>query len=422
MKKIILTSCSVFLVAILAIAGYSLYKMPVDYISLDINPSIELGINAFNKVISVNAVNQDGEILLEETDVINQKVPDAISKLLVTAAEKDYISDDGSTVVAITAESKSQKKAERLQNLGSKAVENAARGINVIVAVYKDASDLSLRNEAKSLGISPGKLKLIKTLQVLDPTITIDQYKDAKVSEIMSDVKVLIEENKDTDVPARTKAIIDRLKETSIDSDLNVKRSEIKDMKEKAKSEFFEIKKQAEEIKSEAHKKAEELRNQAKELIANINEMSEEEKAEALQQAEELKKQAELIINEAETYAEELKDLAEANKDEVEKQADEIERQIEEQKKERLDEINKRKEELADRVEDKLEEAKKRKEEAAKRVEEQLEEAKKRKEETAERIEEKLEEAKKRKEEAAKRIEEKLEEVKNRKEGNGKGN
>ena len=48
---------------ILSSAGgaYAYAKAPVAYVSMDINPSVELGVNVFDNVVSVEAYNEDGK-------------------------------------------------------------------------------------------------------------------------------------------------------------------------------------------------------------------------------------------------------------------------------------------------------------------------------------------------------------------------
>ena len=48
---------------------YQFVFVPVNIISLDINPSIELGVNRMGYVIDAKAYNEDGEILLDNVDV-----------------------------------------------------------------------------------------------------------------------------------------------------------------------------------------------------------------------------------------------------------------------------------------------------------------------------------------------------------------
>lgn len=42
--------------------GYTVYSRPVSYISIDVNPSIELAVNRFDRVVSAKATTQTGRI------------------------------------------------------------------------------------------------------------------------------------------------------------------------------------------------------------------------------------------------------------------------------------------------------------------------------------------------------------------------
>ena len=60
MKKIIF-GCAIILLFVFGIGSYMVYSKPIDYISIDINPSVELGVNAFNKVVSAKSGEQEWE-------------------------------------------------------------------------------------------------------------------------------------------------------------------------------------------------------------------------------------------------------------------------------------------------------------------------------------------------------------------------
>ncbi len=161
---------------------------PVNYISIDINPSVEIGVNMFDNVVSVEGTNEDGQNLVEGMDLNNMPVEEAVDVIMEEAADQGYIADDGSTVVSVIAENED----EDLQNQVSNGVSLAMSNKSLIAPMYVDASSPELRAEAKALGVSPGKYKLIKMLQTIDPTITVDQYKDEKVSAIIRKANELL--------------------------------------------------------------------------------------------------------------------------------------------------------------------------------------------------------------------------------------
>lgn len=322
MKKVLLAASVAAVFVIGAIAGGLRYlATPVAYISFDINPSVELGVNILNKVVTAEGVNRDGQTILQGQNIINRDLSEALDRLVDSAAQKKFIKDDGTTVISVTAESNNERKAAKLKDIGEQAVNRSINRKKFDAVVYKDCSDLALRTEAKKLGISPGKLKLIKSLQVLDPTITVDSLKDLKVSDIMLKAKELIDKldaADDSTVDERIKVTAERLKGAAKKTEERVKNSveaRTEAAKEKAKAAFEAAKEQAKTIEGEAKKRAEELREKAKVILKNTDKMTNSEKEAVKAQAEKFRKQAEEIIKNAERTAGELKNTAEKQKD-----------------------------------------------------------------------------------------------------------
>lgn len=169
----------------LIIGGYALYKTSVNYVSYDINPSLELGINFFGKVVEAESFNADGEGLLEESRIMNHSAVEAVEVLTLRADEKGYIKDDGSTVIAVTAESQKTKTAEQLKEKMGNSIQVLLNEKHLNAVVYTDSSNLQIRTEARQYGLSPGKYKLMLALHALEPDINLEQYKEARITDIL---------------------------------------------------------------------------------------------------------------------------------------------------------------------------------------------------------------------------------------------
>ena len=84
------------------------------YVSLDINPSIELTLDAENKVISVYGGNEDGQVLLyEETGIIGEDVQIAVDKIVDLAVELGYL-DENNKVISTNVVSDTQATVTEL--------------------------------------------------------------------------------------------------------------------------------------------------------------------------------------------------------------------------------------------------------------------------------------------------------------------
>ncbi|MGE4483905.1 MAG: hypothetical protein AB7C97_02200, partial [Oscillospiraceae bacterium] len=199
-KRMAVAISSVAACAVLSVAGYAYYNTPINYVSLDINPSVELGINVFGSVVCSEGYNEDGDSILKDNKLRNLSLEEAITALVQKADEQGFILEDGSTVIAITAESDDEETASGLRDTGENGVATALETCNAAAIVYTDCSSLQQRTEAKELGVSPGKYKLIAALQALDPSITVEQYMDAKITEIIARAGEYLSSSTDYDV------------------------------------------------------------------------------------------------------------------------------------------------------------------------------------------------------------------------------
>lgn len=183
-KRLVAAACIAAVLCALPIGAYAYYKTPTSYISVDINPSVELGINAFGKVVTVKAYNTDGETIISGLQLVNSNVESAVRLIVKSASQNGFIKDDGSSFISVTAETNNEKKAEALIQDAQTGAEEAITAEDDQATILSDNTALNRRDEALALGITPGKLNLIQKLQELDPTIQTDDYKGASVSDI----------------------------------------------------------------------------------------------------------------------------------------------------------------------------------------------------------------------------------------------
>lgn len=69
------------LIALASGGGYVFFT-PTAYISIDINPSLELGINRFDRIVSVEGYNAEAEELLAELDIRFLPYQEGLQELL----------------------------------------------------------------------------------------------------------------------------------------------------------------------------------------------------------------------------------------------------------------------------------------------------------------------------------------------------
>lgn len=200
MKRKIALALSVGVILSLGGGTYAYAKTPVAYVNVDINPSVELGVNAFDKVVSVEAYNEDGEKVLEGTDLINYDINNAVSTVISNAISDGYINDDGTSAIQITTVTDKEDVATELEDSLKDIADETLDNNDLDAEVGTENVALARRDEARKLGITPGKLNLIQKLQELDPTINVEDYKSSSVKEIQNKTKELRKNSKGNEV------------------------------------------------------------------------------------------------------------------------------------------------------------------------------------------------------------------------------
>lgn len=132
MKKrfLALALAVVIVVSACALVACNLAGTPEDstaYVSLDINPAIELIVDGENNVVSVRGENEDGQVLLyEETGIIGANVNDAIKKITDLAIKYGYLDENNSVVDTLVSSDNEKFAKEVLANVNSTVTATAS--------------------------------------------------------------------------------------------------------------------------------------------------------------------------------------------------------------------------------------------------------------------------------------------------------
>lgn len=162
----------------LTAGGFRLYAKPVSYISIDVNPSIELGINRFGRVVSADAYNTDGQDILEHVKLKNMSYSQAIDKLLQSEDYAVYLTEGSHLVFTVISE----RSDAIMQELNEEKRSGAYQ-----VSTY--SSDMTCREEAHQHEMSFGKYRACQELAQYDETVTIEDCHGMTMGEICDNIK-----------------------------------------------------------------------------------------------------------------------------------------------------------------------------------------------------------------------------------------
>ena len=162
-------ACVVILLVLLPLAvGRVLASgLPMAYVTLDINPSLEFGVNRWERVVACRALNPDGEQVLSGLKWRGRPVDDVVSDAGVQAASLGFLNSGPAEVIvaAVPALDKGllspglEKRLERLrQGLGERmAAASGGQGPSSLTVETVLGDSVSLRQQAETLGLSVGK-------------------------------------------------------------------------------------------------------------------------------------------------------------------------------------------------------------------------------------------------------------------------
>lgn len=114
----------------LAVSGVGLWFLPAASIAVDINPSIELKVNALDRVITLRGRNSDGIELANTIDVTGMPYGDAMQRILLSRGLKPYLKS-GSAITITVADGSPTHGEEMLSNVLCRAY-NIAQEENII--------------------------------------------------------------------------------------------------------------------------------------------------------------------------------------------------------------------------------------------------------------------------------------------------
>ena len=177
------TALACFALVLLGMGGWRFYMTPVSAISVDVNPSIELGVNRFDRIVTVEGYNEDGSALAAAVDLQNMSYSDGLNTLMCSDAMRPYLGNDG--FVSITVIGDTEEKSEEMRGQITACAYAAQPNVECQCG---DRGDIAAAHEA---GLSFGKYRAFLELQELDPEITVDDVRVMSMRQIKNKMEEL---------------------------------------------------------------------------------------------------------------------------------------------------------------------------------------------------------------------------------------
>lgn len=162
--KIAVAACLV-LVAF-GVGGYAI-ATPTAYVGIDVNPSIELGINRFDHVVEAKAYNDDGQAVLDQAQVRGMAYADALAAIESAMADQGYLAQD--SVIEVNVVCDDDNRYASIESTCMNCFSGSGSGAHCSRATADE------HHEASSCGMGLGKYRAYQALSAAGVDITADE-------------------------------------------------------------------------------------------------------------------------------------------------------------------------------------------------------------------------------------------------------
>lgn len=175
--------------------GAGVYATPYTYVSFDVNPSIEYTVNRFGRVISVEAVDEEGQKVLDEATpgmIRNRTIEEALGNTYEAVKRIGYFSDASEDSLLVAAACGNTDDASKMTEKLTKYLRNKVNKDQLEAPVEGLSLSNQERLEARESGLSMGRYELVKQIKEQSgegQNGGYEQWKGETVNELMNTLK-----------------------------------------------------------------------------------------------------------------------------------------------------------------------------------------------------------------------------------------
>lgn len=168
------------------IGGIFFFNNPTTYVSIDINPSIMISTNVFDKVIKVESLNDSASEVIKDLDLYGKNVVDAVNEIVDSATNLGYIKEEAedNAILVTTYCDNEQKRSEMQEKIHNNINQNLnSKGIkSLIIDTELTEEDAKKANE---YGVSESKILFVKKAIEQNPDLKFEDLIYLPVREVV---------------------------------------------------------------------------------------------------------------------------------------------------------------------------------------------------------------------------------------------
>jgi len=180
--RMIPIAAALLLVMTATLTGVGMYRAEYETVYIDINPSVELSVNRFERVIDVTYLNTDAEDCFEALALTNKGVEKSIDLIIDALDEDGYLKAQNTLYIGVSGkgEAQAEKLLEKVSARANQAQTEKGHTVEIRSASITDEE----RQAAKDMGISPNKYQLIEEIVSDNPSFDPSDLRDMKMRDL----------------------------------------------------------------------------------------------------------------------------------------------------------------------------------------------------------------------------------------------
>lgn len=181
-KRFVPTLAGVALALMICFCSIGLYNENFQTVYIDINPSVALKLNRFERVIGVEFLNDDAKALLSDTKLVGCDAKEALQTVINACDSAGYVKENSE--IYISASAKEEKSSEKLLQKLKGHAENLREEDSETYAVSTYNAKKSEKKNFEKESLSPAKYNVIREIIDEDGGYRIEDLKDKPMDEL----------------------------------------------------------------------------------------------------------------------------------------------------------------------------------------------------------------------------------------------
>lgn len=166
----------------ICIGMIGLYNENFQTIYIDVNPSIALKLNRFDRVIGVEFLNDDAKNLLSDVKLVGADATSAVQTVISACDSAGYVKEDSQ--IYISASAKEEQKSEKLLKKLKDSAENMRDEKDETYSVNTYNAKKGEKKEFEKESLSPAKYNIIKEIIEEEDDYRLEDLKGKSMTEL----------------------------------------------------------------------------------------------------------------------------------------------------------------------------------------------------------------------------------------------